>query len=89
LTEIPPPYDIIATIKILGSQDKFVGTESNGISSISYGTWGKAYTFVDYKIDNQEDDDDDEIFAMNIELSKNQVVNKNAKRKRVCLNVTY
>ena len=90
LTEIPPPYYITATIKVLGPQDEFVGSASNGIHSTSYGYWDRAYTFVDYRTDNHQDEmDDEEIFAWNIESSKNQEVDKNAKKRKVLQRKCY
>jgi len=83
-----PPYDIIATIKI-DPKDKYVGSESNGITSLSYNCAYRGYTFEDYRTESLDEIDDEEIFAMNIELSKNQVVenrpssSKSKKKKKV------
>ena len=74
MTEIPPPYDVIATIKILGPQDGFPGSESNGITSLEGGYWDSSFIFEDYRTEGFDEIDDEEIFAMNIESSKNQVV---------------
>jgi len=49
LTENPPPYDIIATVKILGTQLHFTGSFSNGINSLDYDT-ENAFVVEDYKI---------------------------------------
>ena len=82
LTDIPQPHDIIATVKVLEPQDNFVASVSNGLSSMSYGYRYDTFTFVDYRFDDEEMDDE-EIFAWNIETSKNQVVDKSAKKRKV------
>jgi len=70
------------TVKVLEPQDNFVASVSNGLSSMSYGSRYGTFTFVDYRFD-EEEMDDEEIFAWNIEVSKNQVVDKSAKKRKV------
>ncbi|CAI2179858.1 9918_t:CDS:2 [Funneliformis geosporum] len=80
LTETPPPYDVIVTLKILGPQKKFVGSESNGISSLDYYDYNRAFTIEDYVIERENNEiDEEKIFVSNVELSKDQVINNNDK----------
>jgi len=71
-------------VKILGPQNKFVGSFSNDISSLDYGYWGGSFTIEDYRIESNEEIDDEEIFALNVELSKNQVPDEDKIKERVC-----
>ncbi|RIA95141.1 hypothetical protein C1645_817114 [Glomus cerebriforme] len=44
LTKTPPPYEIIATLKILPGQSSYLGSFSSGIETQSYGAWGSSFS---------------------------------------------
>ena len=48
----PPPYDIVAIVKIVGGRRCYVGSYSNYIQSEDYGPFESSFTIVDYKIEN-------------------------------------
>ncbi|RHZ49024.1 hypothetical protein Glove_535g45 [Diversispora epigaea] len=56
LSEDPPPYNILATIKILGTQSHYIGSYSNGLHSRDYGVWSNSFQIEDYVCSSPEKD---------------------------------
>ncbi|CAG8633838.1 14340_t:CDS:2, partial [Dentiscutata heterogama] len=44
LTDVPPQYDIIATIRFLPGQSSYNGSTRQKITTNSYGSWGLSYS---------------------------------------------
>jgi len=51
ISEYPPPYDIVAILKVIGKQPCYVRTYFNGIQSHDYAYYETSYTILDHKIE--------------------------------------